>query len=245
MNHLISTLKCILIIILFQVSMTAQSFITTWNTSNPGTSNNTSITIPTGTGAFNYDVDWNNDGVFDQLGLAAGVTHNFGVAGIYTIRIRGNFPSIYFNNGGDKLKIIDIKAWGTISWSSMKGAFHGCTNLTCTATDAPVLTNVSDMSSIFRASGITGNFSVWNVSSVTDMSFAFSYATSFNSNINAWNMGNVTTMRGMFWGASKFNQPLNSWNVVKVTDMSFMFSFAESFNQPLNAWNVFKAGNMA
>ena len=86
-------------------------FITTWKTDNAGTSNSTSITIPTYGGGYNYSVDWNNDGVMDQTGISGNVTHDFGVAGTYTIRITGNFPRIYFNNGGDRLKILNVNSW--------------------------------------------------------------------------------------------------------------------------------------
>lgn len=63
-------------------------FITTWKTDNAGTSNSTSITIPTTGAGYNYDVDWNNDGIFDEFGLTGSVTHDFGVAGTYTIQIQ-------------------------------------------------------------------------------------------------------------------------------------------------------------
>lgn len=59
-------------------------------------------------GRYNYDVDWDNDGTYDQFGLTGNVTHNFGVAGTYTIRIRGAFPRIYFANGGDRQKLLDV-----------------------------------------------------------------------------------------------------------------------------------------
>ncbi|MBK8194343.1 MAG: hypothetical protein IPK76_14435 [Lewinellaceae bacterium] len=65
------------------------AFITTWKTDNPGASNSTSITIPTTGSGYNYEVDWDNDGVYDQSGITGNVTHDFGTAGTYTIRIRG------------------------------------------------------------------------------------------------------------------------------------------------------------
>ncbi|MCB0535706.1 MAG: BspA family leucine-rich repeat surface protein, partial [Saprospiraceae bacterium] len=119
------------------------SFISTWKTDNPGTSSPTEITIPTFPGeTYNYDVDWNNDGTFDEFGLTGDVTHDFGAAGTYTIRIRGTFPRIYFDSGIDQTKILSIDQWGDIIWSSMNGAFANCSNLTYNATDAPDLTTV-------------------------------------------------------------------------------------------------------
>ncbi|MCG8696959.1 MAG: hypothetical protein MI922_02805, partial [Bacteroidales bacterium] len=81
-------------------------FITTWQTDNTGTSGDTEITIPTNSSyTYNYDVDWDNDGVFDETGLTGSVTHDFGVAGTGTIRIQGIFPTIFFNNSGDAEKL--------------------------------------------------------------------------------------------------------------------------------------------
>ena len=105
------------------ISGFSQAFITTWKTDNPGTSNNTSITIPTVGGGYNYDVDWNNDGVFDQFGITGSVTHDFGTAGTYTIAIQGVFPRIYFANGGDKEKIISINQWAILYGLQCKEPF--------------------------------------------------------------------------------------------------------------------------
>ncbi|MEZ4987422.1 MAG: hypothetical protein R2795_20650 [Saprospiraceae bacterium] len=40
-----------------------------WDTSNLGTSCATCITIPTTGTGYNYDVDWENDGIFDDFGV--------------------------------------------------------------------------------------------------------------------------------------------------------------------------------
>jgi hypothetical protein len=41
-----------------------------------------------------------------------------------------------FANAGDKLKILNISSWGALNITS-NATFRGCTNLTCSATDAP------------------------------------------------------------------------------------------------------------
>ena len=73
---------------------TADDFVTTWQTDNPGTPSSTSITVPMVGGP--YEVDWNNDGTFEDIGISGSVTHNFDVVGTYTIRIRGIYDSILF-----------------------------------------------------------------------------------------------------------------------------------------------------
>src|SRR5690606_32137868 len=99
-------------------------FITTWET----TAVNESITIPTTGTGYNYTVDW-GDGNTDS-GLTGNATHTYTVPGVYTVKVQGSFPRIYFNNEGDRLKIKSIEQWGTNVWTSMERAFYGCTNLT-------------------------------------------------------------------------------------------------------------------
>ncbi|MDM8564070.1 BspA family leucine-rich repeat surface protein [Candidatus Halobeggiatoa sp. HSG11] len=222
------------------------SFITTWKTDNPGTSNSTSITIPTTGGGYSYDVDWDNDGTFEQSGLTGDVTHDFGTAGTYTIRIQGSFPQIYFNNAGDRQKILDVEQWGNIAWGSMNSAFYGASNLQVSATDSPDLSSVTNMSSMFRdASAFNQDINSWNVSNVTSMGWMFSGASVFNQPLNTWIVNNVTGMQGTFNGASAFNQDISSWNVSNVGTMQKMFQDASSFNQPLNSWNVIGVSTMS
>ena len=83
-----------------------------------------------------------------------------------------------------------------------------------------------------------GKMSDWDVSQVTDMSYAFKDALYFNGNISKWNVSNVTDMGSMFHNASSFNQNIGSWDVSQVTDMGYMFKNALTFNQDLNKWDV-------
>ncbi|MBX2929637.1 MAG: BspA family leucine-rich repeat surface protein [Saprospiraceae bacterium] len=229
------------------ISACVTPFITTWKTDNPGTSNSTSITIPTTGSGYNYDVDWDNDGVYDQTGITGSVTHDFGTAGTYTIRIRGSFPRIYFSNGGDRQKLLDIGQWGGIAWTNMANAFYGCSNLHISATDTPDLTGVTDMSQMFRGcSSLNGpaNIGDWDTGNVTNMSRIFNDATAFNQPIGDWNTGSVTNMSRMFESATAFDQPIGDWNTGNVTNMSDMFRNATSFNQPIGDWNTGNVTNM-
>ncbi|WP_037299797.1 BspA family leucine-rich repeat surface protein [Runella limosa] len=222
-------------------------FISTWKTDNPGTSSSTSITLPAyGT----YDVDWNNDGIYDQFNLTDAQTHNFGTAGTYTFAIRGNLGGIMFANGGDRRKILSVDQWGDMAWGGLRRAFQGCTNFNITATDAPNLSNATDMSEAFQgATSLNANINHWDVSTITTLFATFSGATNFNQPLASWNVSNVTNFIEMFSYAPNFNQPLNGWVLSTASNksitMSKMFYEADAFNQDLNSWNVRRVTNMS
>ncbi|SDW08298.1 BspA family leucine-rich repeat surface protein [Aequorivita viscosa] len=225
-----------------------ENFITTWKTDNPGTSNTTSITIPTTGTGYNYDVDWNNDGVFDDFGVTGDATHDYGTAGTYTVAIRGYFPRIYFNNSGDREKIMSIEQWGPNPWSSMERAFYGCSNLVNNSWESnPNFSRVSDMSYMFAdATSLNQHTYWWNVSNVTNMSNMFAGATAFNLNMNNWDVSNVTNMSNMFDSATAFNQNLGNWDIGNVTDMQDMFLGAtlsgSNYDATLIGWATDSSG---
>ncbi len=225
------------------------SFITTWKTDNEGESNYNQLTIPTSTlGTYDYNIDCDNDGVFEAEGQTGDYTCTYDGAGTYTVRITGIFSRIYFNYLGDAKKIISIDQWGNQEWNSMENAFAGCSNLAGQAVDAPNLSKVTDMTGMF-ADAILFNqdISDWDTSNVTRMFTVFQGATSFNQNIGNWDTSNVTQMGGLFQGAISFNQDIGNWDVGMVHDMYLMFSKAESFNQNIGNWdtsNVTSMGSM-
>ena len=212
-------------------------------TDNAGTSASDQFTIPTTGSGYNYDVDW-GDGT-TSTGVTGSTTHTFPSAGNYVIKISGAFPRIYFNNGGDKAKLLEVQNWGNIAWTSMERAFWGCSNMDVTATDVPDLSSVTNMSFMFAdASSFNQDIGGWDVSSVTNMIYMFSGASSFNQDIGGWDTSSVTTMQDMFRGASPFNQDIGGWDVSSVTNMGYMFRGASSFNQDIGGWDVSSVTNM-
>ena len=89
-----------------------------------------------------------------------------------------------------------------------------------------------------------GEISTWETGYVTDMSFLFSGAGTFNADISGWNTGAVTNMQEMFKGASAFNQDLSGWDVTQVYTMMGMFKDASAFNQGLSGWDASSAQSM-
>ncbi len=221
-------------------------FVTTWKT-DISDANDADIIIPTSEGyTYHYDVDWDNDGVFDTLGVTGNIDHDYGTGGTYTIQIRGTFPAIYFNLEGDKDKLISIDQWGSINWESMAKAFKGCSNMEYNATDAPDLSAVTDMSEMFSYDTLfNGDISSWNVSNVTNMRRLFQENKAFNQDISNWDVSKVTSMEDMFNKASSFNQNIGNWDVSYVTDMSGMFRNASAFNQDISNWKLDSAFAMS
>ncbi len=220
-------------------AFTPGSFVTTWKTAYP----NETITIPVGGATGSYTVDWGDGSTTTQAGNA---THTYAAAGTYTVQISGDFTRIFLaSDSTNAAKMRSIEQWGSTQWDTMESAFRYAQNMEYRATDAPNLSGVADMGSMFLgAYEFTGDPSSWDVSSVTDMSNMFRNAFAFNGNVSSWDVSSVTDMSGMFVNARSFNQPIGAWNTSKVTDMSAMFVNATSFNQPLNSWDVSKVTDM-
>ncbi len=217
-------------------------FITTWKTDNPGTSNNTSITIPTNNATYAYNVDWNGDGDFEDadenIVYTGDATHDFTVAGTYTIKIGGLFPNIYFLNAGDREKILSIDQWGTNQWSSFVNAFAGAINLVNNAPDTPDLSQLTSLNSAFSGATSIG-------------------ASTESGNWN-WDTSTITNLTNIFRSATSFDQDLSGWDISQVTDFSFMFIFGggdslsyQNYDALLISWSAqatitnqtFHAGN--
>ncbi|MEM6722286.1 MAG: BspA family leucine-rich repeat surface protein, partial [Bacteroidota bacterium] len=218
-------------------------FVTTWNTGNTFNPVKSVITVPTTGGGYNYDVDWDNDGVFDQFGITGDVSFDYGVEGIYTIRIQGSFPRMYCEGNPDQgTKLISIDQWGAIKWQSFEGAFKDTSELSILALDVPDLSQVTSMARAFmnalaQFSPTFLNANSWNMSTITDMSSMFEDSL-FNSPISNWDVSNVTNMNRMFNDDSSFNQDISAWNVSSVMDMANMFFDATNFNQDIGSWDV-------
>ena len=223
-------------------------FVTTWEV----TSGDLNIEIPTTGTGYNYSVDW-GDGTNDT-GITGNASHLYAddSGSPYTVSIMGDFPRIYFNDTGDKLKIQTVEFWGERIWTSFEGAFHGATNLNVNAVvDTPELALVTSMDSMFK--NVTGTFnssiSLWTTDTIQNMTSVFAGATSFNHDLSAWNTTTVTNMSSMFEGATSFNHDLSAWNTAAVTNMSRMFAGATTFNTALpttvSGWNTSAVVNMA
>ncbi len=227
----------------FTTIMGQRAFITTWQSSHVGDFAH----INTVGEGYNYSITWGKVGESEAEGTESGLSDTYFITfdepGVYQVSISGEFPNLLFQ---DNVDLLSVEQWGDIAWQSLSNAFNGCTNLVINATDAPDLSDVRHIGSMFRnARSFNQDISHWDVSNINNMDLLFYGATSFNQPLNSWDVSNVTNMSFMFMFAAEFDQPLHSWDVSNVTDMSMMFRGASSFNQDINSWDVSNVTNMS
>ncbi len=217
---------------------TQRPFITTWDTTLGADANDTTININTDASSAEFYIDWGDES--SELVNGTSTQHTYSTPGIYTVKIYGDFARITNSySEPSSLKLISVDQWGDLQWSSMNVAFGGCENLQINASDAPDLSQVTSLSSMFQsASSVNTDLSHWDVSTITEMSGMFNNAQKFNGNISTWDVSNVTNMDSMFEQAYDFNQAIGNWDVSQVQSMARMFVSSHAFNQDLNGWNT-------
>ena len=216
-------------------------FTTVWDLSKPTdrtNSPNTTIAFP-GAGT-NYRIDWedvdnptlagHHGTVTVPLSSATSPYYLAVPSGITKVRIKAhkaggtfyNFMHTYQNsNKPDSKRLIAVEQWGSTKWTSMYSAFYSCENMDVTATDVPDLSTCQYLNFMF--SGCTslvntnGSISGWNTAKVTDMSYMFQNATSFNQPLDSFKINDIATMPNMLNGCGmsceNLSTTLDSWKL--------------------------------
>jgi len=215
-----------------------ERFIISVKTDNTGTSNDDQFTLPW---IGSYDVEW-GDGLTSYAQTDT-TTHTYATAGTYDVSVTPtNNCRIFFNNGGDRQKLLDVKNWGTGVWTTFSGAFLGCSLMDVTATDTPDLSIVTTISNMFRNCLImVGNssFENWDTSNINNISGAFRAAKLFNQNISSWDTSNFNSLSNTFFDADSFNQPIGVWDTSNMTTFNNTFrSNLSTFDQSLANWDI-------
>ena len=183
-------------------------------TTNSGTSSSTQFTLPGDSGeTYDFVIDWGDGGADETINSGSSWTHTYSSGGDYTLSITesstGGFPAIKFNNGGDKLKVLELANWGTNKWITFEDAFYGCSNLTITATDhATAVTGfVTDFSFAWRDNSLT-SFPLIDTSSGTNFGIAWAGNTINTGDYNALLAGlSANANNSVTWGggSSKYH----------------------------------------
>lgn len=222
-----------------------------------GTSNTEYKIRINSTYSYDYNVDCNDDGVFEITGATADYTCDYsslGGAGVYTIRIKDNignrrgfsgFGLVGASTDYDQKKIIELIQWGTFKWQSMEQAFLRASNMLVTATDVPDFSEVNNMNSMF-SSAILANpqTKYWDTSNVENMGSMFRSAWSANPDTSLWDTATVDHMHSMFRGALNANPNTSNWNTSNVQSMESMFRGATSANPDTSNWDISNVSTM-
>lgn len=252
----------------------SSAFVSTWKTNNSGVSSNVQITVPTiVSGSYDCVVDW-GDGSSSAITTwdDGAWTHTYAGIGTYTVSIVGEFVGIQFNNGGDRLKLLNISRWGQARLGNVGANFFGCSNLTITARDILDLTGTTTLVSSFRSCVSLNNIpsiNNWDFTSVTEMSIMFLNSSMFNQPLNLTTTGSVTNfgnllantafnssitlnttsalnMANFLSGATSFNQSIaNIGPTDGVVSFASAFNGASAFNQPVSTLSTQSAANMS
>jgi len=201
----------------------------------------TSVTIPFASGGtYSGSINW-GDGTITTFAAynAAGCTHSYSAAGVFTILVFGAFPKFNVNNGTFKSYLTNIYQFGSNQFTQFN--VFGCTLLThVQAGDTPTFIATTSLANCLRGcTNITefDNFENWEISKANTLNAAFK-DTNFNLPVSNWNVINITNLNSAFDSNSVFNQDLSSWNVAKVTVFTKCLYHCSVFNQDLSSWVI-------
>ena len=224
-------------------SVPAGVLVTTWNAGASPHTISMSLDMYSG-GALS--IDW-GDNSTDTVAASGMQSHTYAAPGEYRVSMTGDLARINLAAPGSTAsKLASIDSWTDVKWSSMEGAFRGASGMAYNAVDAPDLSRVASMQSMFHdAASFDGNISSWNVSSVTGMEHMLYGASDFNGDISEWDTSSVTDMEHMLYGASDFNGDISEWDTSSVTDMGFMFGYTSDFNGDISEWDTSSVTDMS
>ena len=216
----------------------ADDFVITIKSDNPGDSADDQFTVYGRPDIYNYDIDCNDDGIWEGRHLTDTYTCDYstlGGPGTYTLRIRGLYPG--FAAPGNPEKIMSVEQWGSNRWEIFN--FRDAIHLKVNAQDTPRFQNGATLYNAFRNTNLSPSIGNWNwdTSKVVEMWSTFRES-NFNEDISSWDTSNVTSFNYIFEDATAFNQDIGHWNTGSATSFGAMFDGATAFDRNLSQWNV-------
>ena len=193
--------------LVFSLSSVTDQFAMTVAT----TTDSETFTIPCqDVGTFDAEIDWGDGSVSTVTAYnSANLTHTYATSGDHLILITGSFPNIYFNNGGDKLKVVSVENLGTVGWVNLETSFNGCANMASFTSGTTDTSSATSMKQMFN-----------NCSNLTTL------------DVSSFDTSSVTNMRSMFYNCSSLTElDCSSFDTSSVTDFNFMFYNCSSLTE--------------
>lgn len=102
------------------------------------------------------------------------------------------------------------------------------------------VSEVTNMTNVFRLKAFKGDVSEWNVSNVTIMDAMFLGCKGFNGDLSRWDVSKVYSMSKMFGLDSQFEGiGLEKWKINKdIQYLDEMFIGCKAFNRDISSWNL-------
>jgi hypothetical protein len=199
------------------------AFKMTIDTTQAGSASDTFI-LPLASGSvYDFDIDW-GDGSSETITTSTNVTHVYDTAGEHQIAITGDFPRIFFNNTGDRLKLMSIDNFGDIVWgSTLQSAWQGCSNMVINANDVGNFGNVTNFSfAWFSCSSLT-SFPFIDTSSGTNFNAAWLGCSNLTS-FPLIDTSSGTNLQGAWRDCSSLTTfPANAFDTNIATNYSLAF----------------------
>ncbi len=219
-------------------------FISTWETTNANPFISV-VPVPAPTGetyTIDYTVDW-GDGTIDS-DQTTRADHQYANAGTYIVKITGELPG--FQGTGIARHMREVNQWGNIEWKSFNGFFRLADDLVFKATDSPDLSDVTDMNNAFSfAENVSGDMSGWDLSNIDSMRGIFFGTQNFTADMSGWNLANLTSLENAFRASKDFDGKLSDWNFGSLETLKFAFYNAEDFNSDISDWDVSTVTDMS
>ena len=178
-----------------QIVQVVPTFEFSVKTDNVGTTSSTQFRMPLSTSTgLNIDVDWGDGSAIENITVNTNAIHTYSTAGTYTIKVTGSLLGWSFLRfggfPGDNQKILDVKQWGVFKVTN-DGNFYGCTNLTASATDAPIISTNTLLAFFRDCPNFNGAIGNWDISGVQSLRLFLRDADAFNQDISNWDINQV------------------------------------------------------
>lgn len=215
-------------------------FITTWETTAPSQS----LQFPMRTNeAIDIVIDW-GDGtppvnIVKAGGAAvpASATHVYAVAGIYEVKVCGDYPRFHLEDTDvtSKNSILTIEQWGDTLLVETNMDETTSTLLTIDGAFPPSVSSLSGF--LGNTPNANPDVSSWDLSNINNTSFMFrgAAAATVVGSTN-WDVSNVTNVQSMFQSAAVANPDTSLWDVSNITIFTSMFNNAANAAPDTSNW---------